>query len=174
MNREHRKILAMDLSLNCPSFAVLETVGDKVKILEVTHVYNKNNKKTTGQKLKEIAEALYSIILNHKLNDGDTYVVREKGFSRFALTTQQLFRVVGVSDLMIYALLETGKIEEITPTSVKKLVTGDGKSSKEDVESGVRNHLIPEQKDFVFKTDDESDAVAVGISYVIKNGLFYK
>lgn len=169
------KILSMDLSMNCPSFAVLETVGDKVKILEVTHVFNKNNKKSHGQKLQEIADELARIILDHNLKDLDKiHIVREKGFSRFAMTTQTLFRVVGVSDLMIYALLETGKIEEITPTSVKKLVTGDGKSSKEDVESGVRNHLIPEQKDFIFKTDDESDAVAVGISYVIKNGLFYK
>ena len=169
-----RKILAMDLSLNCPSFAVLETVGDRVKILEVTHVYNKNNKKPTGQKLNEIADALSNIILDHKLNEGDTHVVREKGFSRFALTTQQLFRVVGVSDLMVYALLNKGDIEEITPTSVKKLVTGDGKASKEDVEDGVRGHLIPEQRDYIFKTDDESDAVAVGISYIIKKGLFYK
>lgn len=169
-----RKILAMDLSMNCPSFAVLETVGDRIKILEVVHVYNKSNKKSHGQKLNEIADALTKMILDHKLTEAEVHVVREKGFSKFAMTTQTLFRVVGVSDLMIYALLRRGDIEEITPTSVKKLVTGDGKASKEDVEDGVRKYLVDEQKDFKFATDDESDAVAVGISYIIKNGLFFK
>lgn len=169
-----RKILAMDLSMNCPSFAVLETVEDKVKILEVTHVYNKNNKKTNAQKLHEIALRLSKMITEHGLDNGEVHVVREKGFSRFAMTTQTLFKVVGVTDLLIYRLLNKNNIDEITPTSVKKLITGDGKASKDDVEDGVRNYLIPEQRDFKFATDDESDAVGVGISYIIKNGLFYK
>lgn len=164
----------MDLSMNCPSFAVLHPVGDKVEIVEVVHVKNKNNKKTNAQKLHEIASELKRIILDHCTGDIELSVVREKGFSRFAMTTQTLFRVVGVSDLMVFDLVGIKDIAEITPTSVKKFITGDGKASKDDVEQGVRKYLVDRQKTFKFATDDESDAVAVGISHMIQKGLFYK
>ena len=72
----------------------------------------------------------------------DVHVVREKGFSRFATTTQTLFKVVGVSDLTILDLMGVKNVEEITPTSVKKYTTGDGKATKLDVMDAVRNYFM--------------------------------
>jgi len=58
--------------------------------------------------------------------------VREKGFSRFPHETQVLFKVVGIVDLAAWRQCKT-QFEEIAPTTVKKLLTGSGKASKEEV-----------------------------------------
>lgn len=163
----NKKILAMDLSLNLPAFAIVDVADGGVRIVEVVHVDNKKHTKwTQAEKLKATAEALRDLI---DRNDPDV-IVRERGFSRFAQTTQALFRVVGVSDLIALENGECKQVEEIPPTTVKSLIAGYGKATKDEVEDGVRDLLPADQKDYVFATDDESDAVAVALTYAIKKG----
>lgn len=61
--------------------------------------------------------------------------------------------------------------ENITPTSVKKLVTGSGKAEKPEVAAAVRKLLrLPD--DYVFKAGyDDADACAVILAYLIREGL---
>lgn len=97
-------------------------------------------------------------------------VVREhftKGRDKRA--TQTVFGAWAVIDL---ALGKYGyKVDvEIQPTSVKRDVAGKGSASKDEVEAGVRRILsLPD--DFTFRTDDESDAVAIGLSYLIREKI---
>ncbi len=159
----------MDLSLNLPAFAVMEVQDGQPIIVSTYHVDNKKyTKKTTAEKLSEISDMMIKIF--HE-NPDITHLVREKGFSRFANTTQLLFRVVGVSDLVGYDIFNCKNIEELTPTTVKRFVAGNGKADKEEVEQRVRELLTPAQKEYKFYSDDVSDAVAVGLAYYIKNGL---
>lgn len=158
----------MDLSLNCPAFTVVEIVEGQAVIKEVLHVDNKKHTRwTQAEKLHATGQALRSLMNRHQNID---VFVRERGFSRFAQTTQALFRVVGVSDLIAFEEVGCKQIEEIPPTTVKSLVGGYGKATKDEVEEGVRALLGDDQKDFVFATDDESDSVAVALSYAIKKG----
>ena len=90
--------------------------------------------------------------------------VREKGFSRFPHETQALFKVVGIADLAVWKAYGT-EFVEITPTTVKKLLTGSGKASKDEVAAALEKY-IGEQS---FEADDESDAAAVGIAWLIRN-----
>lgn len=163
------KILAMDLSLNLPAMAILEIRDGKPWIVDTYYVDNKKKTRaTTAEKLANIADTLETISETHT---DITHIVREKGFSRFANTTQLLFRVVGVSDLAGLNLFGCRDIEELTPTTIKRFVAGNGKADKLEVEEGVRELLTPEQKDYEFYSDDVSDAVAVGLAYYIKKGL---
>lgn len=163
------KILAMDLSLNLPAMVVLEVREGKPWVVNTYYVDNKKKTKyTTAEKLHEIASELAQIAEEHSDIE---YIVREKGFSRFANTTQLLFRVVGVSDLAGIELFNCKDIEELTPTTIKRLIAGNGKADKQEVEDGVRELLSPEQKNINFYSDDVSDAVAVGLAYYIKKGL---
>lgn len=61
--------------------------------------------------------------------------------------------------------------ENITPTNVKKLVTGSGKAEKPEVAEAVRRLLrLPD--DYVFKAGyDDADACAVILAYLIREGL---
>lgn len=167
---EVKRILAMDLSLSFPAYAVIDIVKGKALVREIRYTDNKSGgtpKLSHAERLDRIAKDIVQIFSDYPDIDA---VIREKGFSRYANTTQVLFRVVGVSDLKVFEASGITKIDEIAPTSVKRLVAGDGKASKKEVEDGVREHLVELQKDLHFMTDDCSDAVAVGISWMIKNG----
>lgn len=154
------KVLAMDLSLSSPAFAVLSVEKGVPKVEHLSHVKT-NSKKSHGYRLFEIYHHMDDI---YKKHPDITDVVREKGFSRFATTTQTLFKVVGLSDACAF---DYGfeQVAEIAPTQVKKAISGTGKGSKDDVALGIKKY-IPEELHFA--TDDESDAVAVGLTYLIQ------
>lgn len=168
--KKNIRILSMDLSLSGAAFAVLDVFEKSVKIVEMRLVDNtlpQIKSKSHGEKLANIYFNLDEMLNKHKATD----FVREKGFSRFPLATQTLFKVVGVVDFTLYCNEIKESIEEIAPTSVKKLVTGDGKADKAMVDKELRKYLAASQKDIVFEQDDLSDAVAVGIAYALKNKL---
>lgn len=119
------------------------------------HLNNRGEKKCHGQILAEI----YDLIT--ELSVDVAVFVREKGFSRFSHETQALFKVVGVADLVAWKTSRT-EFVEIAPTTVKKLLTGSGKATKEEVAAALLRYVGQQQ----YKTDDESDAVAVGIAWL--------
>lgn len=159
--------LAMDLSLSSPGFAVLAVFEGSPIALEVTSI--KTNAKTThGARLTQIAEEIAFLIRKYQ----PEHIVREKGFSRFAATTQALFKVVGVSDYISHR--DVGKaVDEIAVTTVKKAVTGDGRADKQAVQDAVLRILQIDTTDY-FTNDDESDACAVGIAYLLGKKLIDK
>lgn len=160
--------LAMDLSLTSPGFAVLAVFEGKPISLEVGHIKTKG--KTHGAKLVEISDEVTHYLAKYK----PKHIVRERSFSRFPAATQAIYKVNGVVDYTLEAYAEvynTPNItNEIAVTSVKKLVTGGGKASKQDVEKAVIKLLQIEQVGY-FANDDESDAAAVGIAYLKQEGL---
>lgn len=160
------KVLALDLSLNGTGLAVIELVGDKVKIIEGCLIDN-NKVKGTGKKLDNIYNRIDKMFKEHSVD----YVVREKGFSRFAATTQKLFKVMGIADLVSVRNGVTGELPELAPTTVKKALTGSGKGDKLQVMAAVRGYLVPEQTEYKFPSDDVSDAVAVGIAFLFEKKL---
>lgn len=155
------KVLAMDLSLNCPAFAVLTLAPDNPEKVEVKHLSHlkTNTKKTHGYRLYQIYNHMKEIFKEHP---DITVVVRERGFSRFPSVTQALFKVVGISDICCF-IHKHDTVNEITPTTIKKAITGNGKASKDDVATKVSTYI---STDINFSTDDESDAVAVGVTYL--------
>lgn len=58
----------------------------------------------------------------------------------------------------------------ISPTDVKKRIAGSGKAEKSDVAAGVRK-LLGLAEDYRFATDDESDACAVVLAWLIGQSL---
>ena len=92
--------------------------------------------------------------------------VREKAFSRFARETQTLNKVVGISDLIAWKQSHA-EFHEIAPTTIKKLLTGSGRSEKDVVAAALERYLGYQ----IYKTDDESDAAAVGVAWLIQEKL---
>jgi len=62
--------------------------------------------------------------------------VRERAFSRFNAEVQAINKVVGVSEMIVWHILEM-KYQELTPASVKKYVAGSGRANKEEVAEAV-------------------------------------
>ena len=124
------------------------------------HLNNRGEKKCHGQILSEIHDLITELAVDVAV------FVREKGFSRFPHETQALFKVVGVADLAAWRTSKT-EFVEIAPTTVKKLLTGSGKASKEDVAASLRQYVGKQ----AYAVDDESDAVAVGVVWLIMNKM---
>ena len=161
------KLLALDLSLSSTGYAVIHWEDGCATVLEVGHIDNKRKgrmKWSHGKRLMNIYEELSFVINSYPDIE---LVVREKGVSRFNRSTQVLFRVVGVVDLLLeeYGLQPS---KEITISETKKVITGDGKAEKETVATAVQQYLAEKVN---FTNDDESDAVAVGVAYCIKEEL---
>jgi crossover junction endodeoxyribonuclease RuvC len=155
-------VLGLDLSMSSPGFAVVRKAeGEAPALIHASHVKT-NSKHSHGQRLIAIERHLINLVEQF---GPFTAVAREKGFSQHAMTTQVIFRVVGVSDL---ALAKEGytKIVDLSPTTVKKAVAGNGKADKKQVAQAVETFI----GEYQFKNDDESDAVAVALAYLIQEG----
>jgi crossover junction endodeoxyribonuclease RuvC len=127
------------------------------------HLNNRGEKKCHGQILAEIYDLITELAVDVAV------FVREKGFFRFPHETQALFKVVGVADLAAWTTCRT-EFVEIAPTTVKKTLTGSGKAGKEEV-AAVLERYVGRQE---YATDDESDAVAVGVTWMILNHYISK
>jgi crossover junction endodeoxyribonuclease RuvC len=154
--------LGLDLSMSSAGIAVVKVVKKKPELVVATQVKTKPSE-SHGWRLYAISKRLREV---HEDLGPFAAVVRERGFTRFAAATQAIFKVVGVSDL----LFREYEIPEITPTTVKKHIAGHGKASKEEVEQGVRKILgLPDS--YKFESDDASDAVAVILTYLAREGI---
>lgn len=118
------------------------------------HLNNRSEKKCHGQILSEIYDLITELAVDVAV------FVREKGFSRFPHETQALFKVVGIADLAAWRTCRT-EFVEIAPTTVKKLLAGSGKATKEEVATALETYVGNHK----YEVDDESDALAVGIAW---------
>lgn len=130
------------------------------ELLSTSHVDNRKQSYTHGEMLHRIQHHMQPL-----MEQADV-LVREKGFTRFSQETQALFKVVGVSDLTAH-VAELMPFYEITPTSVKKLVAGCGRATKEEVMEALQQYVGRH----AYTCDDESDAAAVAVAWLIQNSL---
>lgn len=168
-------VLAMDLSLTSPGFAVLGLTPEGAPILLDKSVV-KTKGRSHGAKLGEIVEEVIHYISTYE----PEHIVREKSFSRFPAATQAIYKVNGAVDYTVYGycnIYNTPEVShEISVSSVKKLVTGNGRASKEDVAEDVFKWLRIDNKDDFYTRggkliDDLTDACGVGIAYYVEKGL---
>jgi crossover junction endodeoxyribonuclease RuvC len=155
-------VLAMDLSLSSPAFAVIEKKPRSLRVLHLSSIKT-NAKKSHGFRLFQIYNHLKEIYEEFEGRIDD--VVSEKGFSRHARTTQILYMVHGVARVLSF--MKGHEVNELSPTTVKAKVGGSGRASKEQLADAVRGYFTEE---LTFKNDDESDALGVGIAYLIEKG----
>lgn len=155
-------LLSMDLSLSQPAFVVMEKTEEGLHILHKSSLKT-NAKKTHGYRLFQIYQHMDEIV--NVYESQLDYIVSEKGFSRHARTTQILFMVHGIARLNAHQ--HGYDVKELSPTTVKKAVSGNGKNSKEMLADAVKGYF---DTDITFKNTDESDAAAVGVAFLIQKG----
>jgi len=160
------RILAFDISAS-PGVAVIEIKKNKPRLLYVDSV--KTDTKFSDSQRYNYIEA-FAVKAIHEYGPFDT-VCREKytGSSRSKRAKQLVYGAWAAIDIALgkygYAIDEK---DELVASAIKKAVAGKGGADKEEVADGVRKIL---GNDIEFKTDDESDAVAVGLTYAIREGL---
>ena len=94
------------------------------------------------------------------------FLVRENEIMKVKVPSERsLSKVVGLMDWVAWALYDK-EWYSIYPVTVKKLITGNGKAEKSLVAESLK-YYIGEQ---TYKCDDESDAAAVAIAWLIQQG----
>lgn len=58
-------------------------------------------------------------------------------------------------------------VYELTPTTIKKYIAGNGKATKEKVAQSLSLYVGNQ----TYNTDDESDAVAAGVAWLVQEGF---
>ena len=160
------KVIGADLSLKRPSFCILsiKNVNNSAKITDIRFktVDNKTKVKPHGKLLDEIIMAFIEIWPK----DEEVYAVREMEIMKMKVPSERsLSKVVGLMDWVLWCQNET-EWQSIYPMTVKKLVTGSGKAEKSEVAAALEKYIGKQD----YKCDDESDAAAVAIAWLIQQG----
>jgi crossover junction endodeoxyribonuclease RuvC len=139
------------------------------RLLTATHV--KTDTSENYAQRYEAIEAFTTLFIREQLRAGPVRAVVRESFppSRNARLPQTIYGAWAAVDRGLHKYgVEVA--DTISPTDVKKRVTGNGKAEKAEVAAAVRKLLgLPE--DYRFATDDESDAAAVVLAYLIANDL---
>lgn len=160
------KILGLDLSLRQPAHAIIEVKKGKPKLIDHGHIKTSPNWEPSRrlQRIKNYLEHIY-------LTQDFDHVARESVPTRVInpKTVDQLCQVAGMAVLVFKGV----EIKRITPTTVKKVVTGNARAKKPEVDRGVREIMkLPD--DYLFGTSasagDEQDACGVALSLAVELG----
>lgn len=155
-------IIALDLSMNCTGYAVVSIDGSKVQLIK-KGIIKAKGRESHGKRLKRQYNTLKVLSEQYP----DAIIVKESVHSGRAKTSIVLAKVHGVVEL----LFNEGTIYKYPATTIKKQITGNGKAKKEEVMTAVIECLVQHGiVDVTFKTDDESDAVAVALTFLLKKG----
>jgi crossover junction endodeoxyribonuclease RuvC len=165
------RILAIDTSMTAPGVAVLEVKNRKASVVDVSHVVT-SSKDNHGLRAEIIDAWLTLFIAKHiqrgKPNGGFAVVLREDFNGRTSRQSHPVFSAWGVCDRVLNKFAIEFTTQAISQSKVKKLVVGKGKAEKDEVEAAVRKWTGYKGE---FVKDDESDSCAIGLAYLIEEGL---
>lgn len=169
--RKDQDLICADQSMRRPGFALqhCSVKEKKATVIKMSYVDNKWAKKNHPQILGEIAHELHTYLAEYP----NAVLVREEalqGATKGTIKTiAVLHKVVGISDLYGWA---SGNREfcEISPRTIKRLVTGNANAEKEEVAKCQEKYVGKQE----YEVDDCSDAVATGIAWLIQKGYIEK
>lgn len=148
-------VIALDLSLSSTGVAIFNQDGSIKKLVTI----ETDSKSETQIRLKKIGSELLKI----KKEFPSKVVVVESGFTRYNISTQQLFKCHGVAQYIF------SDIEQVYyyPMTIRKIVCGKGNVKKEF----MRDFILEKYGNIKFRNFDESDAFSIGVCWFIDNGI---
>jgi hypothetical protein len=158
--KTNKFLYGMDISLSCTGVVIYDLEEKEfvyIGSFSTDKVKKQKNRYHNSLKLKAKADWLLAL----KEQFPPFYIAIERGFSRFPTSTQNIFRVHGLTNYLFYDC----PTEYYPPSKVKeRMVHGD--ATKEDVENTIKAKY-----NYIFSNGDESDAFAVTLAALIDNEL---
>lgn len=148
-------ILGVDPGSNKTGYSILNYSKNRLKIIEYGVI--KIESKELKESILDINLALEKIFNSHKIDE----VAIESIF--YAFNPQSVLKLAQFRGAILLKILQlNGDYSEYTPLQVKQSVTGNGKSSKEQVAFMVKR-ILNIQKEI--KPLDITDSIAVAITH---------
>lgn len=164
------RYLIYDISLTSPGFAVIDVTERKPTLITTAHATTDAGQ-PDGQRFAIVeAFAITTASAYGTVKSGTVTVIREDYMNpRQKRQGQTIFGAWAAVDSGLRRCGLTVSAE-INATTVKRVVGGHGKADKDEVAAGVKRILsLPES--YMFATNDESDSVGIGLTYLIEKGL---
>ena len=155
-------ILGIDPGLGTTGYGVIMSVNNKVKLIDYGTIKT-STKDTLAQRLKIIFDNISNLIDIHKPS---VFSIEEIFYSNNVKSSLLLGHARGVA--MAAASIKNIMIYEYSAKKVKQSLTGNGNAHKDQVKFMVKNLLklnVPP------KSNDASDALAIGLCYTFQNKL---
>jgi crossover junction endodeoxyribonuclease RuvC len=163
------RVLAFDTSMGAPGIAVVEVKAGKARIIDVSHVRT-DSSQPHGLRA-EIVEAWATLFIAKHVSKGFSAIVREDFVAKTSKTGHPVYSAWGSCDKALNKFGLNFTTPAIAQSAVKKAVVGVGKAEKHEVETAVRKWTGYAGE---FAKDDESDAAAIALAYLIREGLIKK
>ena len=151
------RILGIDPGLNITGYSVLDTEGNQFSIVEGGIIRSKRSD-SLGDRLREIHEGLNEVIQRHKPDCAGL----EELYSHYANPTTAI--IMGhARGVICLACAQNGvPVHPYAATKVKKVMTGNGRAPKSQVQLAVASQL---NLDSVPEPADVADAAAIAICH---------
>jgi len=149
------KILGIDPGTRNLGYAIVEKNGVNLKLIEAGLIKIKQD--SLQYQITQMVEGLEQIFSSHDINE---VAIEDIFYAYNPKTFIKLAQFRGAIALKV--LQEFGNFSEYTPLQVKKAVTGNGKSKKEQVAFMVKRLLNIKVK---IKPLDITDAIAVALTH---------
>lgn len=164
-----KRYLGIDISLSSPGAAVIDVIDGKPRLVAHDHV--KTGAKTIDGLRFTLVESFITLFAAQHIGDTSYAAIIREDYKRpqSKRQGQTIFGAWAAVDIGLnhHGLTVT---DEINAAEVKRLIGGHGRAEKGEVAAGVRRILrLP--KDYVFPTDDESDACAIVLAWLISKGV---
>ena len=160
-----KRILGIDPGLNITGYGVIEAAGQGARLLEAGIVRTKP-KGTLSQRLVELHAGLTEILQLHRPD----LMALEQLFSHYQRPRTAILMGHARGVICLCAELANVRVEHYEPTRVKRLLTGNGRAPKPQMQLAVKLQLglakTPEPADVA-----DALAIAVCHSYAAKAPL---
>lgn len=163
------RVLGLDLSLTSPGFAIIEVKAGKPSLIKTANFTTTSD---TQQALRYEEIEAFTLLF---IRDNKPFDVIAREIWPPSRNYAQNNKIHGAWAAVERALSRYGYEvnEHLTPSNVKKLVTGSGTAKKPEVAENARR-LLGLPAEHKFDSDDHSDAAAIALAYLIREGLITK
>lgn len=160
-------ILGIDPGTATTGFGLVRLNGNGNEVVK-WGLIETDKKLLKEKRLEFIFEETVKLINFHK---PDVFVFEKVFFSNNAKTVIAVGQAQGV---MLLAAGKTGvHVEEYAPGTIKKMITGNGRANKKEVQEHIRKILgskVKSEKNKKTHFDDAADALAIALTHAFKIG----
>ena len=151
------RYLGIDPGLNRTGYAVLER-GPRGPVLREGGVIRSTQKLPLSQRVLEIGQGVREVLEQYQ----PAVMAIEQVFSTVQYPKTALLMAHARGAILFAAAELNAQVVHYTPRQIKRLLTGSGKASKDQVQHAIRNEL--HLKDLL-EPNDVADAVAVALCH---------
>lgn len=160
-------ILGIDPGTATTGFGLVKLNGNGNEVVD-WGLIETDKKVLKERRLEFIFEETVHLIQKHK---PDVFVFEKVFFSNNAKTAIAVGQAQGV---MLLAACKTHvHVEEYAPGTIKKMITGNGRANKKEVQASIRKILgnrVKSEKNKKTHFDNAADALAIALTHAFKLG----